>query len=301
MGHFVKWDGNPNGEKSAISKTIQKGTTNAAFLFGVYGMVAGLKVGPNDPSYGVAQPIVPVGSNSITWFQWIPSKSGNVMVEIRDSGNAVWDTFQLAISAQVTFQSRVYGLISTANKWRSDASGVLFWASRAVSNPGQSQYDDHALKLVDRCFKISSHPYISAKLMNIQKISSTFSLVGEFFEEVIKSKKYLTIPDGPKTSGGNIVGGEAVVGGWSTRESKGLTIYKNPCSNWKDDDVVDVIMHESVHYAGGIDHFITRNRGPAYGRIVFELKSSQAMINASSYSYLAWLARKHQSKWLNTF
>jgi hypothetical protein len=99
MGHFVKWNGNSNGDKPALSKSIQKGVVNSTFKFGVWGMVPGLQVGPNDPSYGTATALGPPGANSITWFNWVPTKPGNVLVEIRDGSNPAWDVFQLAISA----------------------------------------------------------------------------------------------------------------------------------------------------------------------------------------------------------
>lgn len=107
MTHFVKWSG-PNYHNGAprISKTIQTIDFNQAFKFGVWGLPDGLEVGPNDPSFGVttrAEAVVD-RDNDITWFDITPRRSGNVLVDIRDSGGASWDMFQLAVRPQKSAQ-----------------------------------------------------------------------------------------------------------------------------------------------------------------------------------------------------
>jgi murein DD-endopeptidase MepM/ murein hydrolase activator NlpD len=95
MPQFLKWEGSARSSGRAISRTIQNADATGVFRFGVAGMAAGLRAGPNDPSYGAPRPIGQAGS--VAWFEWRPARPGHVMVEIRDTRNAVLDSFQLAI------------------------------------------------------------------------------------------------------------------------------------------------------------------------------------------------------------
>ena len=112
MAHFVRWtSAHDSGPKPRISKTIQSAAPGQSYKFGVYGMVAGLRVGPNNPAYGLAREASTSGilGNDLAWFEMFPGQVGNVMIEIRDSQNQIWDSFQLAIKGGASAQSAVLG------------------------------------------------------------------------------------------------------------------------------------------------------------------------------------------------
>jgi hypothetical protein len=156
-----------------------------------------------------------------------------------------------------------------------------------------SPYNDTALELVHRCFKVKDHVLDIQKQSNITKIKKCFRAIADFFVEVKADKGFLTV--GTSSNPADIA--FAIVGGWKSGDKDGLTFVLDKCKNKSDADLTDIIMHESAHFAGGIDH-ASVNGKPAYGSLVFGLSSADALNNASSYAYLAYLARMDHTKWL---
>lgn len=68
--------------------------------------------------------------------------------------------------------------------------------------------------------------------------------------------------------------------------------------------IVDASIHEFAHFCGplGADEVGHAMIGgqPAYGSLALGLAKSAAMKNASSYAWLAYLARMEKSKWLTS-
>ena len=182
-------------------------------------------------------------------------------------------------------------LVADADKWRAATDLVLNWATIGVSSPGNKLTDD-ALALVDRCFKINSHSTAALKIADLAKLKVVFKTMADFYAEVKKGTEYLNV--GPALRPNDIA--YAPVGGWAKKDKKGLTFVLAQCESKKDVDLIDVITHESVHFAGSIDHYVIGST-PAYGSKVFALTNDQAKKNASSYAYLAYLARMQSSQW----
>lgn len=183
-------------------------------------------------------------------------------------------------------------LIGDADNWRAAGDRVLNWATIAVSTPGNKLTDD-ALALVDRCFKVKSHSTTAEIISDLATIKHVFKNLGDFYGEVKKSGTYLNV--GPAIRPNDIA--YAQVGGWAKKDKNGLTFVLARCESKPDTDLTDVITHESVHFAGNVDHFNINPTTPAYGGLVFTLTNVQSMKNASSYSYLAYLARLQSSQW----
>ncbi len=66
--------------------------------------------------------------------------------------------------------------------------------------------------------------------------------------------------------------------------------------------IVDASIHEFAHFcrplgADEAGHAMAGGR-PAYGSLALGLAKSAAMKNASSYAWLAYLARMEKTKWL---
>jgi len=182
-------------------------------------------------------------------------------------------------------------LVATADTWRAATDRVLNWAAIGITTPG-NQLTDDALALVDRCFKINSLSTNALKVAELASIRVVFKNMADFYAEVKKGSEYLTV--GAPIRPSDIA--YAQVGGWSKKDKKGLTFVLAQCESKKDVDLIDVITHESVHFAGNVDHY-NINNVPAYGSKVFTLTNAQAKQNASSYAYLAYLARLQSNQW----
>jgi hypothetical protein len=182
-------------------------------------------------------------------------------------------------------------LVGDADKWRAATDLVLNWAAIGVSTPGNKLTDD-ALALVDRCFKINSHSTSAQKIADLAAIKGVFKNMADFYADVKKGTEYLNV--GPPVRPNDIA--YAPVGGWAKKDKKGLTFVLAQCESKNDVDLIDVITHESVHFAGNINHYNIGST-PAYGSTVFTLTNAQAKQNASSYAYLAYLARLQSSQW----
>ncbi|MEZ6128814.1 MAG: hypothetical protein R3C59_09040 [Planctomycetaceae bacterium] len=189
--------------------------------------------------------------------------------------------------------ARAKRLVDDADKWRDAAEKVLYWASCSVKTPKASPFNDKALSLVHRCFKVKDHVFDFQVEKDISNIKKVISNVGKFFESVKAGNGFLTL--GPAKDPGDIA--YAVVGGWKSGNKDGLTFVAEKCNSKSDESLTDVIMHESVHFAGGIGHAKIGN-DVAYGEKAFLLSNEKALKNASSYAYLAYLARMDHTKWL---
>ncbi len=197
-----------------------------------------------------------------------------------------------AATPESLFLARAKGLVATADSWRDSAEKVLYWAKCALDSPGQNAFNDQALVLVNRCFKLNENILTTFAKSDIDRIKAVFRNIADFYAAVKTSAEYLNV--GPPVRPDDIA--YASVGGWARGEKTGLTFVLARCKDKSNEDLTDIIMHESVHFAGGIDHYLI-GPDPAYGSKVFTLTNSQALQNASSYSYLAYIARMNPALW----
>jgi hypothetical protein len=197
-----------------------------------------------------------------------------------------------ARSPEDEFLARAKKLVATADSWRDSAEKVLYWARCALDSPGENAFNDQALVLVNRCFKVNEHTFTTFATRDIDRIKAVFRNIADFYSTVKTGTEYLTL--GPAIRPDDQA--YAAVGGWARKDKSGLTFVLARCKGKSDEDLTDIIMHESVHFAGGIDHYLI-GVDPAYGEKVFTLTNSQALQNASSYSYLAYIARMNPALW----
>lgn len=188
---------------------------------------------------------------------------------------------------------RAKRLVGVADTWRESTEKVLYWARCSVNDPGGSQYNDRALALVDRCFKVKTHKTKDRIKRDLDFIKKCFRRIAWFFDEVKADKGFLSV--GPPVRPNDIA--YAQVDGWRKGDKDGLVFVLAQCKGRKDENLTDIIMHESVHFAAGVGHYEI-NGEPAYGQKVFGLTNAQALKNASSYAYLAYLARLPHTQWL---
>jgi hypothetical protein len=196
-----------------------------------------------------------------------------------------------------TFASKLSDAIKKASGMTDSAEKVLFWASCSIKDPGANAYNDKALKLVDRCFKINTHIFDASKFNDISRIKQVLRNVATFLPEMGGGSKFTKILPGPKKENGLDVQAEASVGGWKQGNKDGITYYLNMCGDKSVDYLSDITVHESVHFAGGIDHYNIAPGEAAYGPKALKLTNSQALVNASSYAYLAYFAQFPSEKW----
>ncbi|RFB79162.1 hypothetical protein [Methylovirgula sp. 4M-Z18] len=196
-----------------------------------------------------------------------------------------------------TFLVRARSLVGDADNWRDSAEKVLFWAQCSLRQPGVNWYNDQAFALVDRCFKIKEHTFDFMIRRDLDAIKVVYRQIADFYGTVKGGTEYLNV--GPAIRPNDMA--YANVGGWAKKDKTGLTFVLARCDNPPTDDetLTDIIMHESVHFAGGIDHFNIGGdpNNPAYGTKVFTLNNKQALKNASTYSYFAYLARMPNIQW----
>ena len=190
---------------------------------------------------------------------------------------------------------RAKGLVAKADSWRASAEKVLYWATCSVDDPGESKYNDTALALVDRCFKVNSHDSKSRIKKDIQKIKKSFRRCAGFYAVVKKSERFKFLSVGPPSEENALAYAEP--DGWRNGDTKGLVFVINRCESVTDTHLTDIITHESIHFAAGIGHSKINGK-VAYGTMAFRLSNAKALKNASNYAYLAYLARMPHTKWL---
>jgi hypothetical protein len=196
------------------------------------------------------------------------------------------------------FEKNLSDAIDLAIKKADSAQKVLYWATCALAAPGISAFNDKALKLVDRCFKINEHSFDYLKLKDIAKVQRVFTAVANFLPEMDHGKKFTTIL--PIHSTDPTVGADAIPNGRKSNITTGITYYLNRAAKMSIDDLAEITIHESVHFSAGIDHWYDdpiKKKGAAYREKALLLTNSQALQNASSYTYLSYFSYMPSSKW----
>ena len=181
--------------------------------------------------------------------------------------------------------------------WTFHARAVLNDAT--AHTHGKKETKEH-YDLVDRCFKIKSLESSAARTA-MDKIVTIF-----FRMPLARTRKTPFLVKETKkctTDEGHSVFARAYMGGFHSTKPKHKPVYI--CTGNMDgkgtDFMADAMVHELAHYCGPltgadrIDHGGGAN--PAYGLAALKLEHSAAMISASNYAWLAWLARLPKSQW----
>ena len=193
---------------------------------------------------------------------------------------------------------RVYRLLPMAEIWRAAAERVLSAALRALNATTPSNDDALALALVDRCFKVQERGRTPAQIVgDIASIRRTFQEIRNLFDAIRSGKEYLhDAPPGPEHQKDNAY---TYCGHWKNKKpDDGIWYVKESLEGKPDELVVDVTMHECAHFVSEeIGHAKVAGQ-TAYGKLALTLSRGDALKNASSYAWLAYLARKPSSVWL---
>jgi hypothetical protein len=195
---------------------------------------------------------------------------------------------------------RVYGVIPTAEVWRAAAVRVLEATTRALSTKTPTDDDLVALALVDRCFKVKEAGRTDAQAAaDVASIRRVFDEIGKLFAAITSGKEYLHEDE----TGNAKAFAYTHCGHWVYKKpADGIWYVRKNLVGKSDEFIVDATMHESAHFVGPegrgeIGHAEVGGE-TAYGQLALKLKRADALVNASSYAWLAYLARKPQSEWI---
>ena len=156
--------------------------------------------------------------------------------------------------------------------------------------------------MVNRCFKLNETGRTNAQAAaDIASIRHIFDEIRSLFEAIKSGAEYLHDDAGsPEHATDNAY---TIPGHWKFKKpSDGIWYVKKNLDGKNDEFIVDATMHECADFvgpmgAGEIGH-ATVGGAPAYGQLALTLSRANACVNASSYAWLAYLARKPQSEWL---
>lgn len=200
------------------------------------------------------------------------------------------------------WMKRVYRLIPTAENWRLAADKVLALALASLKTPPPNDEQKLAMQLVDRIFKISTHPGQTTEqsIKDIERLQGVFREIRLLIQAITKGDQYLQESTDPSHSGDTAY---TFPGNWKNKDPKdGVWYVKAKIENATDEFVVDATIHEFAHFCGpagadAVDHAMVGGQ-PAYGDLALGLSKTDAFKNASSYAWLAYLARKPSNVWL---
>jgi hypothetical protein len=200
------------------------------------------------------------------------------------------------------WMKRVYRLMPMAEIWRAAAERVLTAAEAGLKSSLPTPDQNHAMDLVDRVFKMTPSGQSTAQsIADIQQIKGVFVQMKQLIQAIIGGAFYLhecvTELAHPKDIA------YTHPGAWALRTpSDGIWYLRSKIEPATDEFVVDASIHEFAHFCGpqGANHVGHAQVGgqPAYGMLALQLSKADAMRNASSYAWLAYLARKPSSVWL---
>jgi hypothetical protein len=195
---------------------------------------------------------------------------------------------------------RVYGLVPTAESWRAAADRVLVSALRGLTVSPPNAEDLQALALVNRCFKLNEPGRTPAQVASdIEGIRRIFDEIRSLFSAIRKGDEYLhDSPGGHDTDNAYTFAGH-----WKFRKpADGIWYVKTNLEGKPNDFIVDATMHECAHFVGPIGAqeigHAKVGGSPAYGKLAFQISRADCLKNASSYAWLAYLARMPSSVWL---
>jgi hypothetical protein len=204
--------------------------------------------------------------------------------------------------AQPNWMQRVYKLIPFAEMWRANAQYVLTLAETGLKQKTPLPEHNMAMDLLERVFKLKSNPGQTAaqSLTDIQHLKGVFGEMKALIQAITKGDQYLQESTDPAHAGDIAY---TFPGHWTKKDpNDGIWYVKAKIEPATDEFVIDASIHEFAHFCGPIG---TGSIGhakvaglPAYGDLALGLSKVEAMVNASSYAWLAYLARKNPKEWL---
>lgn len=202
----------------------------------------------------------------------------------------------------ILFLEKVVGLRRTGRIWVGAARTALARALEHEWNLGSTMglTVPAAWSLTNRCFKIGENGRKGKAVADdIVRIDSVFKEIQALFKEIDLGKPYFQL----SPSGHSMDNAYTYPGHWKFRNPKdGIWFVESNLKNRNSEFIVDAMIHECAHYCGplgakAVDHAKVRGKA-AYGQLALGLTRSQALVNASSYAWLAYLARLPEDQWL---
>ncbi|PAY15528.1 hypothetical protein CKO51_31415 [Rhodopirellula sp. SM50] len=194
--------------------------------------------------------------------------------------------------------TRINSSVNRAERWALKAviellNAILYLEGKKGQKPS---YD-----LVDRCFKIKSLPTEKQQIHAINKMIKIFNRYSRARRAV---KPFVRSGGSCRNEKGHAIFAEAIPGGFHSAVEDRKRV-KVCVKNMKGKDInfmTDAMVHELAHLVGpasGTEMIMHGGRKEAaYGLKALQLTHREAMISASNYAWLAWLARLPQAEWL---
>jgi hypothetical protein len=211
-----------------------------------------------------------------------------------DPGGASWRKMLslngLIAPPQNNFISQIYAVVPAAAARTLSAYTTLIWAQLGVSDAA-NPYNQKALKLVNRCFKIESSNKEQMK-KDILQIRAVYDQIGIFLAAVIAGQRYLI------ESPGGHAGDNAYCfpGHWTKKDtSDGIWFVKASCNLKKATWLTDLLMHESAHFCGPLGS--GEIGGDVYGNAALSLPRASALYNAANYAWFAGISQLSSERW----
>jgi hypothetical protein len=133
------------------------------------------------------------------------------------------------------------------------------------------------------------------------QIKGVFGQMKLLIQTIIRGDLYLHESVAPGHANHNAY---TMEGHWALKNpADGIWYVRARIEPASDEFIVDATIHEFAHFCGPmsaatkIGHALVGGQ-PAYGNLALSLGRSDALRNASSYAWLAYLARKPAAVWL---
>jgi len=197
---------------------------------------------------------------------------------------------------------RVYDLMPYAEMWRANAMYVLNLAEKGLSRSTPLPEENMAMDLLERVFKLRSNSGQTTEQsqQDITHIKGVFSEMQQLIVAIKRGDQYLLESTDASHATDTAY---TYPGNWANKNpADGIWYVRSKIEGATDEFVIDATIHEFSHFCGpkgpkSIGHAMVSGK-PAYGDLALGLSKADAMVNASSYAWLAYLARKSPTQWL---
>ena len=197
--------------------------------------------------------------------------------------------------------ARIYGLIPSLHLQLLVTLNVLRTASAGLNATTRTPIQVKALGLVNRIFKITNSygATTGSAARDLVALLKVYNEMGLLAQAIKSGQRYLHASNRPDEKDDLAY---TLCGHWAYKKpSDGIWYVEARNTGSSSTDLIDRTVHEFAHFCGPlgvgeIDHAFSGGAA-AYGTLVFGLPRKDALVNASSYAYLTFLAQKPSDSW----